>query len=543
MVQASEDRFIDRDCQTTVLEAVRSERHRPWLAAALLVFLAIKLVHGAIVLTPTFDEYKHALSGWAFLKTGICCAGQSDTAMVAVNGIPWLLMGAVPISAPRSGQTFDWGSAADRYPPVHWRNTLARIPNVLLALLLAWLVHREARAMAGETSGLLALALACACPNLTAHGMLVSTDAQGALGFLIGVLGFASWMRRGMGRDGFLLAAMAFALAQIAKYSSLLLVPGLALVALLCGGRSWRERLAAALKATAVFLLGFALVVLVYELPERLAPASDLARQIGDLRGPRGYLGGFALPWAMGHHGVPGYFLGEFGTTWRLFYLTAVLVKTPLSILLASALGIVALWRQRFSWRERLLWTVPATVAFVASSLSKVTFALRYVLQIYPFLMIVGGLSVRLVPSKWRTPAALALALAALVEGSLIHPNELAFFNVAAGGPRHGARYFLDSNIDWGQSLADLAAELKRRHIDHVWLAYHGSIMPEIYHIDATPLEPRRRVSGWVAISVTKLFGLYVPAIPDVDADAYAWLRDLEPQAVIGHTIYLYHVP
>src|SRR5262249_18841167 len=81
-------------------------RRAVMLAVVLLAFLALKLVHGAIVLTPTFDEYKHSLSGWLYLKTGICCKGQSDTAMVALNGLPWLLSGETPLSAPREGRPF-----------------------------------------------------------------------------------------------------------------------------------------------------------------------------------------------------------------------------------------------------------------------------------------------------------------------------------------------------------------------------------------------------------------------------------------------------
>src|SRR5262245_28207494 len=255
------------------------------LAALLLAFLAFKLVHGAIVLTPTFDEYKHSLSGWAYLESGVCCAGQSDTAMVALNGIPWLLMGEVPLAAPREGDPFDMGSATARYPPVHWHITLARLPNVVLALLLAWLIFRAARLLAGETAGLLALALACACPNLTAHGMLVSTDAQGAFGYFAGVLGFAWWLRHGMGWRGCTAAVLGFFLAQIAKYSSLLLVPSLALIAFLCGGRRLSERLVAVLKTAAVFAAGFALVLAVYELPERLSGGTALSAELAALRG------------------------------------------------------------------------------------------------------------------------------------------------------------------------------------------------------------------------------------------------------------------
>jgi hypothetical protein len=44
----------------------------------------------------------------------------------------------------------------------------------------------------------------------------------------------------------------------------------------------------------------------------------------------------------------------------------------------------------------------------------------------------------------------------------------------------------------------------------------------------------RQNLNCVAAISVTNLYGLYVPH------DAYAWLRNLPPTARIGYSIYVY---
>jgi len=38
-----------------------------------------------------------------------------------------------------------------------------------------------------------------------------------------------------------------------------------------------------------------------------------------------------------------------------------------------------------------------------------------------------------------------------------IHPHELSYFNVLAGGKIGGRRVLADSNLDWGQGLRSLA--------------------------------------------------------------------------------------
>jgi hypothetical protein len=44
----------------------------------------------------------------------------------------------------------------------------------------------------------------------------------------------------------------------------------------------------------------------------------------------------------------------------------------------------------------------------------------------------------------------------AAVEIATAHPHELSFFNALAGGPGGGRRFFVDSNLDWGQDLLRL---------------------------------------------------------------------------------------
>ena len=51
--------------------------------------------------------------------------------------------------------------------------------------------------------------------------------------------------------------------------------------------------------------------------------------------------------------------------------------------------------------------------------------------------------------------AALAAGLQA-AELLSVHPHELSFFNLAAGGPDGGRRFFVDSSLDWGQDLLRL---------------------------------------------------------------------------------------
>ena len=45
-----------------------------------------------------------------------------------------------------------------------------------------------------------------------------------------------------------------------------------------------------------------------------------------------------------------------------------------------------------------------------------------------------------------------------------VHPFELTYFNVLAGGPLGGRRILSDSNLDWGQGLKGLTRACSGRN-------------------------------------------------------------------------------
>ena len=44
-------------------------------------------------------------------------------------------------------------------------------------------------------------------------------------------------------------------------------------------------------------------------------------------------------------------------------------------------------------------------------------------------------------------------------------PNYLSYFNTASGGTERGHKYLLDSNVDWGQSLKQVADYVQTKRI------------------------------------------------------------------------------
>jgi hypothetical protein len=83
----------------------------------------------------------------------------------------------------------------------------------------------------------------------------------------------------------------------------------------------------------------------------------------------------------------------------------------------------------------------------------------------YPLLAVAaaGALATRLTARRFAAIAC-GLVLLSALSVARVHPDELSYFNFFVGGSGGGARWLSDSNVDWGQDMARLAA----------WLAAHG---------------------------------------------------------------------
>jgi hypothetical protein len=238
--------------------------------------------------------------------------------------------------------------------------------------------------------------------------------------------------------------------------------------------------------------------------------------------------------------GAPAYLLGENYTGGRLlFFPVAILVKTPIPVLLLSALGIGLLVRSARANRSALLVVTGIAGPLLVVMVGHINIGLRHVLVIYPFCSVAAGIA-----SVWlwnvcpnvqvMLRSLFLLALGWEIVGTVnACPDFLAYFNEPA--EPYADRILTDSDLDWGQDFLRLEGALsKRKEIAKLWIAYSGTVDIQKHvlptHEDlSTAHEPQ----GWIAISISKL---------RADPRDYGWLDQYAPVERIGHSILLYHV-
>ncbi|MDD3180231.1 MAG: glycosyltransferase family 39 protein [Opitutaceae bacterium] len=283
--------------------------------------------------------------------------------------------------------------------------------------------------------------------------------------------------------------------------------------------------------------------------PRPLTPTA-MTRTVGWLRDhqllPEAYLWGFAHTYKFSQQ-RSAFFLGEYAKTgWPAFFPVAFLMKTTLPALLFLAAGGAALvWvhrRPARRWpggrvlrfpRSWLYRAAPLVLFFVLYWALAVNLRLnighRHILPTYPVVYLFASAAVLWLATRARRWVALALAVGLalhVVDSLAARPFYLAYFQPLTGGTDRAYRYFVDSSLDWGQGLPDLAAWLdaRKRAGDHatVFLTYFGADDPRARGLDVVRFAdegndwglrdfPVSVHGGWFAISATHFQRTYLP--------------------------------
>jgi len=435
----------------------------------------------------------------------------------------------------------------------------ARLSGVVLMVLGGLALWAWARSTHGRDASLITLLLFVVHPSLLAHGHLVTTDWSTALAML-GV-SWAFWRWSGSpGVAWACLVGLVFGLSVATRHTAFLMLPVLGVLCLWLWLKGQLGTIRVALLLATVLIAVPVILWTVYGFRYAPWPGESVAKPPGPWLGeragkaiaalesarllPEAYLEGvrFTLEHdAMGH---PTYLLGRLSNTgWLHYYLVAFLVKNTPGLLLATAVTLFGVWRRRrliLKGSVELHWLVPSAVTLLVASLARLQLGERYVLPVYPYLLLLAGASLApLARGRHRWVLVVVLLLHVLPSVGAIRGGYLSYFNFLAGGREGGHRVLLDSNLDWGQDLPRLAAWMRQKGVDRIRLGYHGSDDPDrfgIAHEDlpGAHLYPPHRAaqesSAPVAVSPNMLFGLFYPP----EKNPYASYRDRVPSGRAG---------
>lgn len=543
------------------------------LPALLLLFFAFQASYIALDKSNTWDESAHILSGYAHIAEGL--DGLSPLNHPALGR---MLAGVLPAALldlrfdPSVGPE---GAKDSKFFPysidfIYKNNAdptlilfLSRVPGILLGILLGVYVFIWSREMWGDRGALLALFLYSLCPNILANTSLATTDMPITAFFFISTYYLYGLQSRGITYRRVISAAVFMGLAFTSKHTAMLLLPIAAASFASCIKKEGARRAIGSFALVAILIYVFIWAVYGFRSHSASPYYQPLAWDIfagslfeplfGALRTlkvlPEAYLYGIAGVIMGAGGGKSAYLMGMYSTTgWWYYFIVAFMLKTPIPVIIMGVAALLYGLSQK-GQRARIAWlALPALLVFAAISSQKVNIGLRHVLPAFPFIFTMTGLVAGIKTESMRlAKAVFIISISWYIWANVsIFPHQLAYFNEIAGGPDSGARYLVDSNLDWGQDLKGLKYYMDKKGIESVNLGYFGlndpknfdikyEYLPSYLILDPVEAKETVKLKGWFAISATMLQGVYLP-----ERDYYAVFREIRPVDTIGHSIYIY---
>lgn len=576
-----------------------SNRLTNFIAAGFLIFMFSVCFFSVKDDSLTMDELAHVPAGYSYLiKRDMRLNPEHPPLIKDLAALPLLFIKEIRfpdnIKAWKDDINGQWdfghyflyemGNPAEKM--IFW----SRIPMILVLILLGFYVFKWAREVFGDKAALLALFLFCFSPTLLAHGRLVTTDVGAATGIFIATYYFIKALKSPSKRN-LIWAGISFGLAQLLKFTAILLIPFFVILAL-----AWWFAKQAEFKQTfkvliSVFIIGLVLIWPIYQYhvlnypfekqardtefllsshPLRfLGPVLAKVAKIPILRAYSQYALGLALVYQRGIAGHTTYFLGQVSATgWKNYFPIVYLIKEPLAFHILTLVALLysawlvnkPFWQDTktrfFNWLKNHLPEFSCLffigLYWATSLISALNIGVRHLLPVFPFsMLLVSGAIIKWLKQpclKLKYGLLLILILWQAISVISIYPHFLAYFNEIAGGPDKGYIYTVDSNLDWGQDLKRLKNWVDENNIEKIYVDYFGGsdaryLLKERYQEWWSARDRNELPEGsYLAVSATFLQGGRGVPVKDFEQphSFYLWLSEKDLVQKIGYSIFVF---
>jgi hypothetical protein len=558
------------------------------LCVLMLTLMGVNLLSNAALRSLTNDELVHIPSGHRYLVERNVTLNPEHPPLAKIwSALPLSLL-RVRFYRTVERDNQDFAAFTTSYSGKFWElnryrwwqiTFWSRLPMVMLTLALGILIFVYTKGFFNARAATFAVALFILEPTILGHGWIVHTDIAAAFAYLLFLLILQRyWLRPTPARAVWL--GVVTGAALLAKFSLIVVMPIFLGALVYCAfkrGVSPTSRLRRTLEPVAAVLS--ALVVLnagYFFRHPRLLPqdSSWFLANAGTLFDgwmltlfsalskliPTYYLFGISTVFVHNQQGHQSSLLGSYGESgWWYYFPVAFALKTSLPFLLltVAALGW-AVWITLVKRERSLIPILLAVALYLAIAMtSRINIGVRHLIPIFPFLFILGGISLdRFLSTRHLRVKAVLVAIffgSMIFEAARAYPQYLSFTNQLTLG-RSNWQVLSDSNVEWGQDIGALARYLHDRGETTVTAALSaGWMTPHLHGLNVTAYPPPRLESArtrYVAIGASYLNGSTVtgdllnehgePLTGDQRANYFAGYRTLTPEKVFGNSIYLF---
>lgn len=561
--------------------SLSTPEHRPvepweWCCLGLIVLTMLSILAQLAWKTGvTADEPSHLLSAYLYWAGGDDLRPADLPPLIKITGgwVPFRMGLPVPYDRPDLvASKSEWSMALEMMLRMTDRLEIqrlyyfSRLPLLVFPMGCCVLLWWWGRQLFGPAAGLGCATMFAFSPNFLGHGALFKNDIAASFAFLL--LGYACWRWwQAPHPPNAILLGLAVAIAFTAKYSLLIFLP---IVPVLILARTGVRR--SILPLFYMFFVAYIGVLAAYQFDVSL-PRSDWFRDWKNnpalpqwygtlvktfpLLLPRRFWEGISTLWSSNALGTGVYLLGGYHHAGNVLYFPIALalkLEAPMQIMTLGGFLLVVQSLDRRRDFTTLFWLVPPVLYITLASQSSLQLGTRLVFPAVLYGILVAGKFWQWACQRRQTALGLAGLCVWLIAADIRYfPHYLSFFNFWAGGPKAALSWLSDSNVDWGQDLPYLKEWMDRERVERLHLSYFGTdnafarLDERKTEMIAPPwndelAKGQRQIQlepGYYAVSATLLTG---QLFDRKYRDFFQPLRDREPIARAGYSIYIYRI-
>jgi hypothetical protein len=549
------------------------------IAAIATAIMLLRIVQTIFLFNNTVDEPYHIASAVVMYDVGKHASGVEQPPLTRiVAGLPLYLRGVrLPSSQLTSAviamrDTYFQGTQILFHSKLSYWQVLitARLSMLIFPVIALLYLYLLAAWIGNEDVAVVSVILFSLDPALLGHSTWVCTDVAACAGFLAATYHGLRWLvLRGRGRA--VATGIAIGGAIAAKYSCMFVIPAIGLLLVVHPLsvftsnvpnklRTYFRRWPSIGQMAIVALVAFVTLWGTYFFnidrmsnqtifPTERAEWQKIPEFVRNARIPMpSFVLGVMRLISHNKVGNISYLNGRFSTSgWWYYFPEAIAIKEPIALLAGLALALFLLFvpATRAPWRVAAI-LIPPAVFLAAAMKGNLDIGIRHVLPVLPFIYLL--ICFQLTRAGKRGWAALGtLVLLAVIESITIAPNFTEAFNLAVGGPAQGAKYLIDSNIDWGQDVVRLADWLHSDEARGRQYSLRLFMFPDKSLSRTLGLDPaacfRDTKHGLLAISKNVRYGEGAGAAEDWNGQPtpdYDWLSAYPIVKRIGYSIDVY---
>jgi len=423
-----------------------------------------------------------------------------------------------------------------------------RFPFILLSLLLAFYVFKWAKELYGLKAGFLALLLYSFNPIMLAFSNIANQDLIATTFMFIAIYYFWRFVSNPT-KLGLIISAITFGLAQLSKFTSLILIPIFIILSLIVIYKNKNVKSPLNFpfinnfsdRKKSFFILSFSLLIIffisflmlwasygfevktlsesipklqeqqVYNRLNEVLPENNFIKNLSfsiikNIPIPlSSYIYNLRVQYEFISHGFSSFFMGKYfieGLSY--FYIVAFIIKSPIPLLILILLSIILFKKVKSKdlIGEYFLIIFIASYFIYWSFISNLSAVMRHILPTFPFIFVFVSkvANINFKKFRWRYYFRIFIGLLIIwyiLSSVLIYPSYIAYFNEFVGGPNNGYKYMVDSHLDWGQDLKGLKKYMDKNNINNIKLSYFGAGSVGYYNISYTYLPSPTNLSSY----------------------------------------------